>query len=84
MTTELVIKIANDVKAIDPATNAFADGGQIKGYYRGKSSEGWCYQIGYGFKYNNKGHKVTMAVKQALEANGLTFQAEPSKYSEEK
>ncbi len=74
MTTQLVIDICATIKSIDPAMNAYPDGGQIRGYYRGKSSEGYAYQIGKGFLFNNKGYKVAETIKTALQQHGLEFQ----------
>lgn len=67
MTTEIVIEIAARIKQIDPRVSAYADGGTIKGTFRGKQNETYCYMVSSReFVYNNEGPNVRKAVEQAV------------------
>lgn len=67
MTTQLVIDIAKRVKEIDPRVSAYAEGGRIKGTFRGKKSEDYSYMVSSRtFDYNNQGIHVQRAVEQAI------------------
>lgn len=67
MTTQLVIEIANRVHQIDGRVSAYAEGGMIKGTFRGKKNEDYCYMVSSrSFIYNNEGTNVRKAVEQAV------------------
>lgn len=67
MTTQLVLDIAQRINQIDPRISAYAEGGQIKGTFRGKTRENYCYMVGSkSFIYNNEGPNVAKAVAQAI------------------
>ena len=67
MTTQLVIDIANRVHQIDGRISAYAEGGCIKGTFRGKKNEDYCFMISTrSFTYNNEGSNVRRAVEQAI------------------
>jgi len=67
MTTQLIIDIANRIHQIDPRVSAYADGGTIKGTFRGKQKEDYCYMVSSrSFIYNNEGPNVRKAVEQAI------------------
>lgn len=67
MTTQLVIEIANRIHQIDGRVSATAEGGMIKGTFRGKKNEDYCYMISSReFEYNNEGNNVKKAVEQAI------------------
>ena len=67
MTTQLVIDIANRVHQIDGRVSAYAEGGCIKGTFRGKQQEDYCYMISKReFVFNNEGPNVRKAVEQAI------------------
>lgn len=67
MTTQIVIDIANKVKEIDPRVSAYADGSCIKGTFRGKKGEDYCYDLAFRtFKYNNEGPNVRKAIEAAI------------------
>lgn len=67
LTTQLVIDIAKRVKEIDPRVSAYAEGGRIKGTFRGKRNETYSYMISKrAFDYNNEGPNVREAVEQAV------------------
>ena len=67
MTTQLVIDIAKRINQIDARVSAYADGGTIKGTFRGKKNEDYCYMVSSKtFIYNNEGPNVRKAVEQAI------------------
>jgi hypothetical protein len=67
MTTELVIKLAARISQIDPRISAYAEGGKIKGCFRGKGKENYQYCVSSRtFDYNNEGPNVRKAIQQAV------------------
>ncbi len=67
MTTDLVTEIAKRVNQIDSRISAYAEGGCIKGTFRGKQKEDYCFLVSAKeFKYNNEGPNVRKAVEQAI------------------
>ena len=67
MTTQLIIDIAKRVNEIDPRISAYADGGTIKGCFRGKGSENYSYLVtAREFQFNNEGPNVRKAIEQAI------------------
>ena len=67
MTTQLIIDIATKINKIDGRISAYADGGTIKGTFRGKQNEDYCYMVSSReFVYNNEGPNVRKAVEQAV------------------
>lgn len=67
MTTQLVIDIAKRINQIDARVSAYAEGGCVKGTFRGKKNEDYSYMISSKtFIYNNEGPNVRKAVEQAM------------------
>ena len=67
MTTQQVIDIANRIRQIDGRVSAYAEGGMIKGRFRGEVGEDYCYMVSsQRFLYNNEGPNVRRAVEQAV------------------
>jgi len=67
MTTQIVIDIANRIHEIDSRISAYAEGGTIKGTFRGKMKEDYCYMVSSRrFVYNNQGYNIRCAVEQAI------------------
>ena len=67
MTTQIMIDISNRIKAIDGRVHAYAEGGVIKGCFRGKGSENFEYMVSSrSFNFNNEGPNVRKAVNQAV------------------
>jgi len=67
MTTQLVIDIANRINQIDPRISARAEGGMIKGTFRGKQHEDYAYMVTERkFYKNNAGNPVNVAVEKAM------------------
>ena len=67
MTTQLAIDIATRINQIDGRVSAYAEGGTIKGTFRGKKNEDYCYMVSSrSFVYNNEDHNVRKAVEQAI------------------
>jgi len=67
MTTQLVIDIAKRVNKIDTRISAYAEGGTIKGCFRGKGKENYSYLLtARQFEYNNEGLNVRKAIEQAV------------------
>ena len=67
MTTQLVIDIATRINQVDGRVSAYAEGGCIKGTFRGKKNEDYCYMVSSrSFVYNNEGPNVRKAVEQAI------------------
>ncbi len=67
MTTQLVIDLANRINQIDPRISAYVDGGTIKGTFRGKRNEDYCYMVSSkSFIYNNEGLNIRKAIEQAI------------------
>jgi hypothetical protein len=69
MTTQFVIDLAKKVNEIDPRVSAVADGGTIKGCFRGKGGENYVYMVSSNeFLVNNEGPSVRKAFAKAVEA----------------
>jgi hypothetical protein len=67
MTTQLIIDLANKVNQIDPRISAYAEGGYIKGCFRGKGKENYSFLVSAReFQYNNEGPNVEKAIKKAI------------------
>lgn len=67
ITTQLVIDLAKKINQIDPRVSAYAEGGFIKGCFRGKGKENYSYSVtARQFEFNNEGPSVRIAVEKAV------------------
>jgi len=67
MRTNLMNEIAARVKQIDARVSCIVEGGMLKGTFRGKKNEDYCYIVSSReFKYNNEGPNVRKAIEQAV------------------
>jgi hypothetical protein len=63
----LMNRIAEEIKKADGRVSAYVDGGTIKGTFRGKKSEDYCYMVTKReFVWNNEGPNVRKAVEAAI------------------
>ena len=63
-----VEKVVERINQIEPAAGAYVSGGRIKGCFRGKGSESYCFMLtAREYEYDNtRTHHVNTAIAQAI------------------